>query len=151
MKWDYPKCWMKMLMMAGLAANAAEEPGNAGLKNWRVAIYAQLVHRVLSYKMSLKVNTTVVQAMLLILVWLVQVTVVMEWLGTSVGKFQCMQQLNWLHSSCTKLFWFVRTVGLSTLTMEYIVCSTTSGISVKCVAQAFQLAISMLEYVLLII
>ena len=61
-----------------------------------------------------------------------------------------VQQLNWLHSSCTKLFWFVHTAGLSTLTMEYIVCSTTSGISVKCVARAFQLAISVLDYVLLI-
>ena len=35
--------------------------------------------------------------------------------------------------------------------MEYIVHSTTSGISVKCVAHAFQLAISVLEYVLLIV
>ena len=68
-----------------------------------------------------------------------------------MGKLQCMQQLNWLHSSCAKLFWFVHTAGLSTLTMEYIVCSTTSGISVKCVARAFQLAISVLEYVLLIV
>ena len=68
-----------------------------------------------------------------------------------MGKLQCMQQLNQLHSSCTKLFWFVHTVGLSTLTMEYIVRSTTSGISVKCVAHAFQLAISVLEYVLLIV
>ena len=68
-----------------------------------------------------------------------------------MGKLQCMQQLNWLHSSCAKLFWFVHTVGLSTLTMEYIVCSTTSGISVKCVARTFQLAISVLEYVLLIV
>ena len=54
-----------------------------------------------------------------------------------MGKLQHMQQLNQLHSSCAKLFWFVRTAGLSTLTMEYIVCSTTSGISVKCVARAF--------------
>ena len=68
-----------------------------------------------------------------------------------MGKLQHMQQLNWLHSSCTKLFWFVRTVGLSTLTMEYIVCLTTNGISVKCVARAFQLAISVLEYVLFIV
>ena len=68
-----------------------------------------------------------------------------------MGKLQYAQQLNWLHSSCAKLFWFVHTVGLSTLTMEYIVCSTTSGISVKCVAHAFQLAISVLEYVLLIV
>ena len=35
--------------------------------------------------------------------------------------------------------------------MEYIVRSTTSGISVKCVARTFQLAISVLEYVLLIV
>ena len=35
--------------------------------------------------------------------------------------------------------------------MHYIVCSTTSGISVKCVASTFQLAISVLEYVLLIV
>ena len=35
--------------------------------------------------------------------------------------------------------------------MEYIVHSTTSGISVKCVARAFQLAISVLEYMLLIV
>ena len=68
-----------------------------------------------------------------------------------MGKLQYMQQLNWLHSSCTKLLWFVCTAGLSTLTTEYIVCSTTSGISVKCVAHAFQLAISVLEYVLLIV
>ena len=68
-----------------------------------------------------------------------------------MGKFQYIQQLNRLHSSCAKLFWFVCTVGLSTLTMEYIVCSTNSGISVKCVAYAFQLAISVLEYVLLIV
>ena len=68
-----------------------------------------------------------------------------------MGKLQCMQQLNLLHSSCAKLFWFVHTVGLSTLTMEYIVCLTTSGISVKCVAHAFWLAISVLEYMLLIV
>ena len=68
-----------------------------------------------------------------------------------MGKLQRMKQLNWLHSSCTKLFWFVHTAGLSTLTMEYIVRSTTSGISVKCVAHAFQLTISVLEYVLLIV
>ena len=68
-----------------------------------------------------------------------------------MGKLQRTQQLNWLHSSCAKLFWFVCTVGLCTLTMEYIVCSTTSGISVKCVARAFQLAISVLEYVVLIV
>ena len=68
-----------------------------------------------------------------------------------MGKLQHTQQLNQLHSSCAKLFWFVCTAGLSTLTMEYIVCSTTIGISVKCVACAFQLAISALEYVLLII
>ena len=35
--------------------------------------------------------------------------------------------------------------------MEYIVCSIISGISVKCVACAFRLAISVLEYVLLIV
>ena len=35
--------------------------------------------------------------------------------------------------------------------MEYIVCSTTSGISVKCVAHAFQLTISVLEYMFLIV
>ena len=69
---------MKMLMMARLAANAAEEPGDAGSKNWQVAICGQLARRVLSHKMSLKVNTTVVQAMLLVPVWLVQVTVVVE-------------------------------------------------------------------------
>ena len=68
-----------------------------------------------------------------------------------MGKLQCTQQLNWLYSSCAKLFWFVHTTGLSTLTMEYIVYSTTSGISVKCVARTFQLAISVLEYVLLIV
>ena len=68
-----------------------------------------------------------------------------------MGKLQRMQQLNQLHSSCAKLFWFVHTAGLSTLTMKYIVCSTTSGISVKCLACAFHLAISVLEYVLLII
>ena len=68
-----------------------------------------------------------------------------------MGKLQHMQHLNWLHSSCTKLFWFVRTAGLSTLTMEYMVCSTTNGISVQCVACAFQLAISLLEYMLLIV
>ena len=68
-----------------------------------------------------------------------------------MGKLQCMQQLNWLHSSCAKLFWFVCTVGLSTLIMEYIVCSTTSGISVKCVACALHLAINVLEYGLLIV
>ena len=68
-----------------------------------------------------------------------------------MGKLQCTQQLNWLHSSCIKLFWFVYTAGLSTLTSEYIVCSTTSGISVKCVARTFQMAISVLEYVLLIV
>ena len=62
-----------------------------------------------------------------------------------MGKLQCMQQLNWLHSSCAKLSWFVHTVGLSTLTIEYIVCSITSGISVKYVACTFQLAISVLE------
>ena len=67
-----------------------------------------------------------------------------------MGKLQRMQQLNWLHSSYAKLFWFVHTASLSTLTMDYIVCSTTSGISVKCVAGAFQLAINVLEYVLLI-
>ena len=54
-----------------------------------------------------------------------------------MGKLQHMQQLNQLLSSCAKLFWFVHTVGLSTLTTEYIVCSITSGISVKCVAHAF--------------
>ena len=69
---------MKMLMMAGLAANAAKEPGNAGSKNRQVVICVQLARRVLSHKMSLKVNTTVMQAMLLVPVWLVQVTVVME-------------------------------------------------------------------------
>ena len=68
-----------------------------------------------------------------------------------MGKLQHMQQLNWLHSSCTMLFWFVHTVGLRTLTMEYTVCSTTSGISVKCVARTFQLATSVLEYMLLIV
>ena len=68
-----------------------------------------------------------------------------------MGKLQCMQQLNWLHSSYVKLFWFVCTVGLSTLTMEYMVCSTTSSISVKCVAYTFKLAISVLKYVLLIV
>ena len=66
-----------------------------------------------------------------------------------MGKLQHTQQLNQLLSSCAKLFWFVRTMGLSTLTLEYIVCSITSGISVKCVARAFQLAISVLEYMLL--
>ena len=35
--------------------------------------------------------------------------------------------------------------------MEYIVYSTTSGISVKCVAHTFQLAISVLDNVLLIV
>ena len=35
--------------------------------------------------------------------------------------------------------------------MDYIVCSITSGISVKCVAHTFWLAISVLEYVLLIV
>ena len=65
-----------------------------------------------------------------------------------MGKLQCTQQLNRLHSSCAKLFWFVCTAGLSTLTMEYTVCSITSGISVKCVAWTFQLDISVLEYVL---
>ena len=68
-----------------------------------------------------------------------------------MGKLQHTQQLNQLLSSCAKLFWFVHTAGLSTLTMEYIVCSITSGISVKCVACAFRLAISVLEYVLLIV
>ena len=68
-----------------------------------------------------------------------------------MGKFQHMQQLNWLLSSCTNLFWFVSTAGLSTLTTEYMVCSITSGISVKCVARTFWLAISVLEYVLLIV
>ena len=68
-----------------------------------------------------------------------------------MGKFQHTQQLNQLLSSCTKLFWFVHTVGLSTLTTEYIVCSITSGISVKCAACAFWLAISVLEYMLLIV
>ena len=68
-----------------------------------------------------------------------------------MGKLQHMQQLNQLLSSCTKLFWFVRTAGLSKLIMEYIVCSITSGISVKCVACAFWLAISVLEYMLLIV
>ena len=69
-----------------------------------------------------------------------------------MDKLQCMLQLNWLHSSCAKLFWFVQTVaGLSTLTMEYMVCSSTSGISFKCVAHTFQLAISILEYMLLIV
>ena len=68
-----------------------------------------------------------------------------------MGKLQHMQQLNQLLSSCAKLFWFVHTAGLSTLTAEYIVCSFTSSISVKCVACAFQLAISVLEYVLLIV
>ena len=68
-----------------------------------------------------------------------------------MGKLQCLQQLNQLYSSCAKLFWFVPTVGLSTLTMEYMVFSTTSGISVKCVACTFQLAISVLEYMLLIV
>ena len=33
MKKDCPKHQMKMLMMAGLAANAAKGPGNAGSKN----------------------------------------------------------------------------------------------------------------------
>ena len=33
MKKDCPKCQMKMLMMAGLAANAAEGSGDTGLKN----------------------------------------------------------------------------------------------------------------------
>ena len=68
-----------------------------------------------------------------------------------MGKLQHTQQLNRLHSRCAKLFWFVHTVGQSILTMEYIVRSTTSGISVKCVAHAFQLAISVLEYMLLIV
>ena len=68
-----------------------------------------------------------------------------------MGKLQCMQQLDLLHSSCAKMFWLVHTAGLSTLTMEYIVRSTTSGIGVKCVARAFQLAISVLEYMLLIV
>ena len=68
-----------------------------------------------------------------------------------MGKLQHTQQLNQLHSSCTKLFWFVHTAGLSILTMQYIVSSTTSGISVKCVAHTFQLAISVLEYVLFIV
>ena len=68
-----------------------------------------------------------------------------------MGKLQHTQQLNQLLSSCAKLFWFVHTAGLSTLTTEYIVCSITSGISVKCVACAFWLAISVLEYVLLIV
>ena len=68
-----------------------------------------------------------------------------------MDKLQHTQQLNRLLSSCAKLFWFVRIVGLSTLTTEYIVCSITSGISVKCVARAFCLAISVLEYVLLIV
>ena len=68
-----------------------------------------------------------------------------------MDNLQCMQQLNWLHSSCAKLFWFIYTAGLSILTMEYTVCSTTSSISVKCVARTFQLAISVLEYVLLIV
>ena len=49
-----------------------------GHKTDRVAIHVQLAHRVLSHKTSLKVNTTVVQAVLLVPVWLVQVTVVME-------------------------------------------------------------------------
>ena len=35
--------------------------------------------------------------------------------------------------------------------MEYTVCSTTSDISVKCVARTFQLAISVLKYMLLIV
>ena len=68
-----------------------------------------------------------------------------------MGKLQCMQKLNWLYSSCKKLLWFVHNVGLSTLTIEYIVCLTTSGISVKFVAHTFQLAISVLEYMLLIV
>ena len=68
-----------------------------------------------------------------------------------MGKLQHTQQLNQLLSSCAKLFWFVHTAGLSTLTTEYIVCSITSGISVKCVARTFRLAISVLEYVLLIV
>ena len=68
-----------------------------------------------------------------------------------MGKLQHTQQLNQLLSSCAKLFWFVRTAGLNTLTTEYIVCSITSGISVKCVACTFWLAISVLEYVLLIV
>ena len=68
-----------------------------------------------------------------------------------MGKFQHTQQLNQLHSSCAKLFWFVHTGGLSTLITEYMVCSITSGISVKCVARAFRLAISVLEYMLLIV
>ena len=68
-----------------------------------MAIRAQLAHRVLSHKMSLKVNTTVVQAVLLVPVWLVQVTVVMERLGTGVGKLQRMQQLNWLHRQLHKV------------------------------------------------
>ena len=68
-----------------------------------------------------------------------------------MGKLQHTQQLNQLLSSCAKLFWFVRTVGLSTLTMEHIICSITSGISFKCIAHAFWLAISVLEYVLLIV
>ena len=96
-------------------------------------------------------TTTVVQIVLFILVWFVQMTVVMECLGTSVGKFRHTQQLNQLLSSCAKLFWFFPTAGLSTLTMEYMVCSITSGISVKCVACAFLQAISVLEYVLLIV
>ena len=33
MKRDFPKCHNKMRMMAGLAPNAAKEPGNAGSKN----------------------------------------------------------------------------------------------------------------------
>ena len=68
-----------------------------------------------------------------------------------MGKLHYTQQLNQLLSSCAKLFWFVHTTGLSTLTTEYIVCSITSGISVKCVACAFWLPISVLEYVLLIV
>ena len=68
-----------------------------------------------------------------------------------MGKLQHTQQLTWLLSSCPKLFWFVHTAGLSTLTMEYIVCSITSGMSIKCVACTFQLATSVLEYMLLIV
>ena len=152
MKRDCPKCWTKMLMTAGLAADAVGEPGNAGSKNWWVAIRAQLAHRVLSHKKKyLKVKTIVVKIILLIIIWLVQITVVTEWLEIGIGKLQHMQQLNQLLSSCAKLFWFVRTAGLSTLTMEYMVCLTTSGISVKCVAHTFQLAISVLEYMLLIV
>ena len=43
-----------------------------------MAIYGQLARRVFSHKISLKVNTIVMQAVLLVFVWLVQVTVVME-------------------------------------------------------------------------